>query len=103
MSLKKRILVRSAVLISILFALVSLAGLREYASVPRGTAGSIRWGGEISAFLGFAYLFVYPGFVVLAPSLLIAAGLLWLWERLFERSSLETNLASAALTFVKGD
>lgn len=71
-----------AVLIGFLFAIVSIAGLREYTSILSGTVGSVRLGWQISALLGFTYLFVYLAFVLLAPILLIAAALLWTWQRL---------------------
>jgi len=74
-----------AVLIAFLYAIVTIAGLREYTSILSGTVGSVRFGWQISALLGFGYIFVYLAFVLLAPILLIAAVLLWSWQKLRQR------------------
>jgi len=73
------------VLIAFLYAIVTIAGLREYTSILSGTVGSVRFGWQISALLGFGYIFVYLAFVLLAPILLIAAVLLWSWQKLRQR------------------
>jgi len=74
-----------AVLIAFLYAIVTIAGLREYTSILSGTVGSVRFGWQISALLGFGYIFVYLAFVLLGPILLIAAVLLWSWQKLRRR------------------
>jgi hypothetical protein len=73
--------VRRALLIAVTFLAVHLAGLREFTSILTGTAGSTNLGWSACAFLGLAYIVAYLAFVLLAPSLLLAAGLLVLWER----------------------
>ena len=73
--------VRHAVLIVVLFAVVHLFGLREYTSIISGTMASPTLGAETCTLLAIIYMVFYFGAVVLAPVLLIAAGLLLLWEK----------------------
>ena len=73
--------VRHAVLIVLLFGLAHLAGLREFTTIITGTMAVPAWGAEVCAILGVGYMALYFGAVVLAPILVIAAGLLWLWEK----------------------
>jgi hypothetical protein len=103
-------LARSAILIALLYGILTAAGLREYTSILSGTVGSIELGWQISAFLGFAYLFAYLAFVLVAPVLLIAAVLLWFWQKLFQRSPREIQTIAAltsgraqALKFARDD
>jgi hypothetical protein len=79
--------VQRALVISVIFLLVHLAGLREYTSILNGTVGpdSAGWAG--SAFLGMTYILVYLAFVILAPMLILAAGMLAVWQRLAERKN----------------
>jgi hypothetical protein len=63
------------------FLALHLAGLRDYASVLNGTVGPASTGWKTSAFLGVAYLVVYMALVILAPILILAAGILSLWHR----------------------
>ncbi len=67
-------------LLVVAFAVCELVGLREYATFLSGTQHGLRW--SSSVFGGVAYLFAYYGFVLAAPVLLIAAGLLAAWRRL---------------------
>jgi len=73
--------VRHAVLIVVLFAIAHVFGLREYTSMISGTMASPSLGAETCTLLAMIYLVFYFGAVVLAPVLLIAAGLLLLWEK----------------------
>lgn len=67
-------------LLAAVFALCEAAGLREYATFLSGTQHGGQW---LSSVLGgVAYLLAYYGFVLAAPILLIAAGLLAAWRRL---------------------
>jgi hypothetical protein len=79
--------VRHAVLILVLFAVAHLCGLREFTTIVSGTMASPALGTEICALLGMGYMAFYFGAVVLVPVLLIAAGLLWLWEKVRAASS----------------
>jgi len=81
----KDLLVRAAV-ISLLFLVVHLAGLREFTSVLNGTIGNteISWGE--SAFWGTVYIFLYLAFVLGVPILLLAAAISAALQRLFSKS-----------------
>jgi hypothetical protein len=74
-------LLRHAVLIGVLFAVAHLAGLREFTTIVSGTLASPSLGVGVCALLGVGYMALYFGAVVLAPILLIAAGLLFAWEK----------------------
>jgi hypothetical protein len=73
--------VQRAIVISVGYLLVHLAGLREYTSVLNGTVGPESAGWTVSAILGITYIIIYLAFVVLVPVLLLAAGILALWQR----------------------
>jgi hypothetical protein len=86
-----------ALVISTGFLLVHLAGLREYTSVLNGTTGPESAGWASSAFFGVTYIIIYLAFVILAPVLVLAAGILAVWQRHVEsneskRSSLTTKV-----------
>jgi hypothetical protein len=98
--LSARDLVRCAILIALIFGIVSVAGLRDYTSILSGTVGSLRLGWQISALLGFAYIFAYLGFVLVVPILLIAAGLLWSWQKVFSRTWADTQPAKVPRAIV---
>ena len=74
-------LARRAVVLSIVYLLAQLIGLREFTTVLTGTTGSVRLGWGMSAFLGLLYLCIYLAFVLLVPMLLIAATLLALYQK----------------------
>lgn len=78
--------VRHAVLIVVLFAVAHVSGLREFTTIISGTLADPSLGVEMCALLGIGYLALYFGVVVLAPILLIAAGLLWLREKVRDTS-----------------
>ena len=73
--------VRHAVLIVVLFAIAHVCGLREYTAMISGTMASPSLGAEICTLLAIVYMLFYFGAVVLAPILLIAAGLLFVWGK----------------------
>jgi len=73
--------VKRAVLLAALFALAHFCGLREFASVLNGTTGAAGMSWERSAFLGCLYIIVYLAFILLAPTLLLAAGILLAWRK----------------------
>lgn len=72
--------VRHAGLIGVLFLVAHICGLREFTSIISGTMVEPRLGPDLCALLGWGYAALYFGTVVLAPILLIAAGLLKVWE-----------------------
>jgi hypothetical protein len=76
-----RDLVCRAAIIAVIYAMVNVAGLREYTSILNGTAGSAEVSRGLAAFLGVGYVCAYLAFVLLVPVFLIAAGLLAAWEK----------------------
>ena len=78
------LLVRAA-LIGVFFAACHLAGWREHTTFLSGTPASAGGSVNTSALLGVVYMAGYFGFVLLAPILGLAAGLLFAFERLASR------------------
>jgi len=76
----KYFLVR-ALALGILFLAAQVAGLREYTTFISGTAGAPDVSMQTSALYGAAYLALYMGCVVVAPIMLVAAGLLAILEK----------------------
>jgi len=75
-------LVRRALLLGVLYALVSAFGLREFTSILNGTVGSVAIGWHLSLFFGLLYIVSYLAFVLGTPTLIIAAGILVLWKKI---------------------
>jgi hypothetical protein len=86
-------------LLAVLFLIVQAAGLREFTSVLNGTIGSTSLDWKTASFLGAVYVFVYLGFVVVAPIFVLAALILKIWGRAIatkvrvdeSRTNAETN------------
>jgi len=78
--------VRHAVLVVVLFGIAHVCGLREYTAMISGTMASPSLGAEICTLLAIIYMLLYFGAVVFAPILLIAAGLLFVWGKVGDRS-----------------
>lgn len=76
-------------LLTALFLIANLAGLRQYTSVLNGTIGSTTLDWQTASFLGAAYVFVYLAFVLGAPTLLIAAGILKLLQKFAAKKGLD--------------
>jgi hypothetical protein len=76
-------LVRRAAIIGLLFFAAHACGLRPFTSVLSGTTASLPAGWQMSAFLGFTYIVLYLGLVLLVPVLLLAAALLAIWRWAF--------------------
>ncbi|HEU5069547.1 MAG TPA: hypothetical protein VFV96_03930 [Verrucomicrobiae bacterium] len=72
--------VRHAGLLVLLFVVAHVGGLREFTTIISGTMAEPRFGSDVCALLGLGYAALYFATVVLAPILLIAAGVLKLWE-----------------------
>ena len=77
-------LVRRALVIAAIYGVVSAFGLREFTTILNGTMGSVALGWHLSAFLGLLYIFCYLAFILITPSMLIAAGILFLWKRVLK-------------------
>jgi len=78
-------LLRRAIVITILYGVVELAGLRDFTSILNGTMGSLDMSWRLSAFLGLGYIFAYLAFVLLVPILVIAAVILIFWGKISRR------------------
>jgi hypothetical protein len=74
-------LLRRALLLAVLYGIVSAFGLREFTSILNGTMGSVSVGWHLSVFFGLLYIVSYLAFVLGTPILLMAAGILFLWKR----------------------
>jgi hypothetical protein len=68
--------VRRAILISLVFLVAHLCGLREFTSILNGTTGSVGLTWEQSALRGFIYILLYLAFILLVPILLLAAAMI---------------------------
>lgn len=77
-------LVARALLFVALYIVCETAGLRENATFLSGTQASGAWNGTVVR--GLLYLFAYYGFVLAAPTLLLAAAMLYAWERFRRRA-----------------
>jgi hypothetical protein len=71
-----------AIFILVAFTLVHLLGLREFTSILNGTTGSVDMNWGHAAYLGIIYVILYLGAVLVAPILLIAAGITFCWQHL---------------------
>ena len=93
--LSRKDLVHRALFISVAFAVVQGTGLREFTSVLNGTVGSTELGWTMSAFLGILYVALYLAFVVFVPVLLLAAGLITLWQVVARKNQEPTQHAGS--------
>ena len=75
-----RYLLEWAAMLTVLFIIVQLAGLREFTSVLNGTIGSTKLSWQTASF-GAVYILVYLGFVIVVPISILAAGILKMWQR----------------------
>lgn len=74
--------VRHAGLLVIVFAVVHFCGLREFTSFLNGTTGSLGMDPDTAAFLGVLYVFSYLAAILGVPVLLIAAGIIAVWQKI---------------------
>jgi hypothetical protein len=70
-----------ALFIAVGFLAVHLAGLRDYTTIVSGTRGPNGASWEKSAICGSAYFLAYMAFAIVAPILVLAAGLLAVWRK----------------------
>jgi hypothetical protein len=68
--------------LTVLFVIATVAGMRPFTSVLNGTIGSTTLDWQTASFLGAAYVMAYLAFVLGAPTLIIAAGILTLIRKL---------------------
>ena len=76
----KGLILRGA-LLALIFTICEAAGLREHTTFISGTPTEAGGSVNASAILGVIYLAAYFGFVLVTPILMIAAGLLAVWEK----------------------
>jgi hypothetical protein len=69
-----------AVAIAVLYGMSELFGLREYTTFISGTSANTGISPQTAAVLGLIHLFLYVGFILVTPVLVIAAGLLSVWQ-----------------------
>ena len=79
--------VRHAVLVCLVFAVAHVCGLREFTSVLNGTTGSVDMDWQTASVLGVTYILLYLAFVLLVPTLVLAAALLTLERQFFRRAA----------------
>ncbi len=72
----------TAAVVSALYAAAHLFGLREDTAILSGTAPP---GGAAGMALGLGYIALHFAWVIGAPILLLAAGLLWAMEKALDR------------------
>ena len=77
--------VQWAAVFAAMFLLAHAAGLREFTSILNGTSGSTAISWNTAAFLGVVYVLLYLGFVLIAPTLILAAILLRIGRRIVGR------------------
>lgn len=78
-------LFQRAFAVTVIYLLLHLAGLREFTSVLNGTVGSVALGWKVSGFLAVIYIASYLAFVVLVPIMILAAIILVLWQRCWDK------------------
>lgn len=78
-------LVRAAI-ITLLYGVSELAGLRGYTTFLSGTSANLDMSWQTAATLGLVHLLLYVAFILLAPACLITAGLLAAWNQWTGRS-----------------
>ena len=71
-----------AAIIAVVFAICHLLGWREHTTFLTGTPTAAETGLSTSATLGTFYMAAYFAFVLLTPILLVAASILFVWQRL---------------------
>jgi hypothetical protein len=69
-------------LLTVLFIIAHVAGLRNFTSVLNGTIGSTTMDWNTAALLGVAYVLIYLGVVIVVPILVLAALILKIWRRI---------------------
>jgi hypothetical protein len=81
-----RALLLRAALIAAAYAVLHLARARPYVSLLSGTLHAPATEAQGTLILGVLYILAHIGFTVLTPVLVLAAGLVALYERVRERT-----------------
>jgi hypothetical protein len=69
-----------ALVMTVLFCISELLGLREYTTFLSGTSANVNLSWSVTSALGLIHLLLYVGFILLAPVSLLAAGLIVAWN-----------------------
>jgi hypothetical protein len=91
-------LVEWAGLLTVLFIIAHLAGLREFTSVLNGTIGSTNVGWQIASWLGVAYVLIYLAWVIVVPILLLAALILKMYSKVAVTKGIDADSGAKAKT-----
>ena len=70
-----------AIIITVLFSISELLGLREYTTFLSGTAANVNLTWQTASLLGLIHLLLYVAFILLVPISLITASLIAMWSR----------------------
>jgi hypothetical protein len=85
-----------ALLIVVLFGASELLGFREYTTFLSGTSGDVSLSWRTASLLGLIHLLLYVASILLAPILVIAAGLLAAWNRWKRQREARTQVAACS-------
>ncbi len=77
--------VARAVIITVIFGISELAGLREYTTFLSGTSANLNMSWQTAAALGLIPLLLYVAFILLVPASLITAALLFAFNSWADR------------------
>jgi hypothetical protein len=80
-AVRPRGLIIRAAALTALYGIAHLAGLRQNTSILCGMSPTAGAPASASMFLGAVYVVLYLIVTIVVPVLLIAAALLWLWDR----------------------
>ena len=89
-----------ALIITVLFGISELLGLREYTTFLSGTSANVNLSWQMASALGLIHLLLYVAFILLVPISLIAAGLIAAWNRCKRQPEMA---AQAGRTRIPGD
>ena len=73
--------VARAGIITLLFAISELLGLREYTTFLSGTSANLDVSWQTASILGLVHLLLYVGFILLVPIFILTASLLAAFEQ----------------------
>ena len=69
-----------ALIVTMLYYISELFGLREYTTFLSGTTANVGVSPQMASFLGLIHLLLYVGFILLVPIFLITAGFIIAWR-----------------------
>jgi membrane protein implicated in regulation of membrane protease activity len=87
-----------ALVVTVLFCISEILGLREYTTFLSGTSANVTLGWSVTSALGLSHLLLYFGFILLAPISLLTAGLIAAWNRYKRKPVMEAQAGRIATT-----